>query len=48
MEAMSLCGPEGYIKDRIAAYREAGVTQLNVSPVGTDVVALIEKVRSWL
>jgi F420-dependent oxidoreductase-like protein len=48
MEAMSLCGPEGYIKDRIAAYRESGVTQLNISPVGTDPVALIEKVRSWL
>jgi F420-dependent oxidoreductase-like protein len=48
MEAMTLCGPEGYIKDRIAAYREAGVTQLNISPVGTDPVALIEKVRSWL
>ena len=48
MEAMTLCGPEGYIKDRIAAYREAGVTQLNISPVGTDPVGLIEKVRSWL
>lgn len=48
MEAMSLCGPEGYLKDRIEAYREAGVTQLNISPVGTDPVALIEKVRGWL
>jgi alkanesulfonate monooxygenase SsuD/methylene tetrahydromethanopterin reductase-like flavin-dependent oxidoreductase (luciferase family) len=48
MEAMSLCGSEGYIKDRIAAYREAGVTQLNITPAGTDVVALIEQVRSWL
>ena len=48
MEAMSLCGPEAYIKDRIAAYCEAGVTQLNISPVGIDPVALIDKVRSWL
>ena len=48
MESMSLCGPEGYIKDRIAAYRETGVTQLNISPVGPDPVALIEKVRGWL
>jgi hypothetical protein len=45
---MSLCGPEGYIKDRIAAYRETGVTQLNISPVSPDPVALIEKVRGWL
>jgi F420-dependent oxidoreductase-like protein len=48
MESMSLCGPESYIKDRLAAYRETGVTQLNISPVGPDPVALIEKVRSWL
>jgi alkanesulfonate monooxygenase SsuD/methylene tetrahydromethanopterin reductase-like flavin-dependent oxidoreductase (luciferase family) len=48
MESMSLCGPEAYIKDRIAAYRETGVTQLNISPVGADPVALIEKVHSWL
>lgn len=48
MESMSLCGPESYIKDRIAAYRETGVTQLNISPVGPDPVALIEKVRGWL
>jgi F420-dependent oxidoreductase-like protein len=48
MESMSLCGPESYIKDRIAAYREVGVTQLNISPVGNDPVGLIEKVRSWL
>ena len=48
MEAMSLCGPEGYLKDRIASYKETGVTQLNISPVGPDPVALIEKVCSWL
>jgi hypothetical protein len=48
IEAMTLCGPEGYIKDRVAAYREKGVTQLNISPVGPDPIALIDKVRSWL
>jgi F420-dependent oxidoreductase-like protein len=48
LEATSLCGPEGYIKERISAMAEAGVTHLNVSPVGGDPVAMIEKVRSWL
>jgi F420-dependent oxidoreductase-like protein len=48
LEATSLCGPEGYIKDRLAAFQEAGVTLLNVTPVSSDPVALIEKVRSWL
>jgi F420-dependent oxidoreductase-like protein len=48
LEATSLCGPEGYLKERVAAMAEAGITHLNVTPVGADPVTLIEKVRSWL
>jgi F420-dependent oxidoreductase-like protein len=48
LEATSLCGPEGYIKERLAAFAEAGVTHVNVTPIGADPVALLEKVRSWL
>jgi F420-dependent oxidoreductase-like protein len=48
LEGMSLCGPEGYIKERLAAFAEAGVTDLNVTPMGGDPVAMIEKVRGWL
>jgi F420-dependent oxidoreductase-like protein len=48
LEAMSLCGPEGYIKERLAAFAEAGVTHVNVTPVGGDPVAMIERVHSWL
>jgi F420-dependent oxidoreductase-like protein len=48
LESTSLCGPEGYIKERLAALGEAGVTHVNVTPVGGDPVAMIEKVRSWL
>jgi F420-dependent oxidoreductase-like protein len=48
LEATSLCGPEGYIKERLAAFAEAGVTHVNVTPVGADPVAMIEKVRSWI
>jgi F420-dependent oxidoreductase-like protein len=33
LEATSLCGPESYVADRIAAYREAGVTHLQVAPI---------------
>jgi F420-dependent oxidoreductase-like protein len=32
LEEVSLCGPAAYVKDRIAAYRDAGVTVLNVDP----------------
>ncbi|HEX3795384.1 MAG TPA: LLM class F420-dependent oxidoreductase [Acidimicrobiales bacterium] len=48
LEATSLCGPEGYIKERLAAFAEAGVTHVNVTPIGGDPVAMIEKVRSWI
>ncbi|OEU91839.1 F420-dependent oxidoreductase [Streptomyces abyssalis] len=47
-ELVSLCGPEGYVRERIEAFREAGVTMLNVTPVGPDPAKLIEKVKSWL
>ncbi len=48
LEGMSLCGPEGYIKERVAALAEAGVTHLNVTPVGPDPVGMIEQLRSWV
>jgi len=48
LEATSLCGPESYVKERVAALAEVGVTHLNVSPVGPDPVAMIEKLRSWV
>jgi F420-dependent oxidoreductase-like protein len=47
-ELMTLAGPEGYVRDRIAAYREAGVTTLNVTPVGPEPARLIEQVKNWL
>jgi hypothetical protein len=31
----SLCGPAGYVAERVAALKEAGVTHLQVSPVPT-------------
>jgi len=48
LEATSLCGPESYIKERVAGLAEAGVTHLNVNPVGPDPVAMIEKLRNWV
>jgi F420-dependent oxidoreductase-like protein len=48
LEATSLCGPESYIKERAAALAEAGVTHLSVTPLGSDPVAMIEKLRSWV
>ena len=48
LEKMTLIGSEGFIKDRIAAYRDAGVTVLNVLPAGPDPVRLIDRVKALL
>lgn len=45
---VSLIGPESYVKERIAAFAEAGVTTLNVVPLAEDAAArvkLIEQLR---
>jgi len=49
VERTSLIGPEGYVAERLAAYREAGVTTLNVRPLAPTHearVRLIERVRA--
>jgi F420-dependent oxidoreductase-like protein len=48
LEATTLCGPEGYVKERIAAFKESGVTVLNVTPIGSDPVKLVEQVKGWI
>jgi F420-dependent oxidoreductase-like protein len=45
LELSHLVGPESYIKERIGAYKEAGVTVLSVNPVGPDAVKTIETLR---
>ena len=40
-----LVGPESAVAERIAAYREAGVTHLSVNPVGPDPVKTVETLR---
>jgi F420-dependent oxidoreductase-like protein len=47
LELTSLVGPEGYIKERLAAYREAGVTMLNITPVGPSPTDIVEKLKAW-
>jgi hypothetical protein len=44
----NLVGTSGFIKERLAAYKEAGVTVLQVNPVGPDAVGQIEKLRSLI
>ena len=45
LEATNLVGPEGHVLERIAAYREAGVTNLQIKPAGADPVATVRQLR---
>jgi F420-dependent oxidoreductase-like protein len=47
LKLINLCGPEGWVKERIAAFAESGVTVLNVVPVGGNPTEIIEKLKSW-
>ncbi len=46
LDLTNLCGDEGWVRERIQAYKEAGVTNLMVTPIGNP-VEIIEKVRDW-
>jgi F420-dependent oxidoreductase-like protein len=49
LELTSLIGPGGYVRDRVAAYRESGVTTLNVTPLAPTHAArvgLIGQIRT--
>jgi len=48
VEATTLCGPEGYIRERLAAHKEAGVTVMNLTPVATDIPALVGQLKQWM
>ena len=41
----NLVGSRGWVKERVAAYKEAGVTVLQVNPVGPDPVRTVETLR---
>ncbi|WP_193609537.1 LLM class F420-dependent oxidoreductase [Nocardioides lijunqiniae] len=48
LEAGNLVGPASYVKERIAAFAEAGVTNLSVSPASDDPAATIRQVKEWI
>jgi F420-dependent oxidoreductase-like protein len=46
LRASHLVGSPGFIRERLGAFKEAGVTVLNVNPVGPDAVRTVETLRS--
>jgi len=48
LEGTSLIGPRSHVAERVAAFRESGVTTLNVAPLAqthAERVRLIEQIR---
>jgi alkanesulfonate monooxygenase SsuD/methylene tetrahydromethanopterin reductase-like flavin-dependent oxidoreductase (luciferase family) len=48
IENTNLIGSPEHVKERIAALREAGVTHLHVTPIGSDPVKLLAQVKEWI
>ena len=45
LELGNLVGPASYVKERIAAFAEAGVTNLQVMPMSDDPAATVRQLR---
>jgi F420-dependent oxidoreductase-like protein len=48
LEMCNLVGPESYVKERIAAFRDAGVTNLQIVPAAEDPAALVRQMKEWV
>jgi F420-dependent oxidoreductase-like protein len=50
LEMCNLVGPESYVKERIAAFAGAGVTNLQIVPVPTDgdSAGLVRQMKEWI
>ena len=48
IDGTTMIGPEGFVRDRLAAYKEAGVTILNVRVPGRDQERTIASLREWM
>jgi len=48
LEAANLVGPASYVKERLAAFKEAGVTNLGLTPATDDPAATIAQVKEWV
>ena len=48
LKLTNLCGPEGFVRERIEAYAASGVSVLNIIPVGGNTTATIEKLKTWV
>lgn len=47
LAATNLVGTEGFIKERLAAFADAGVTSLTLHPAGADPLAVVSQIKEW-
>ena len=45
LEMVNLVGPESYVRERIAAFRESGITNLQIMPAAHDAPALVRRMK---
>jgi F420-dependent oxidoreductase-like protein len=48
LEQVNLVGPESYVKERIEAFRESGVTNLQITPASDDPAGLVRQLKEWV
>jgi len=49
LDQATLVGPAGYVAERLAAYRESGVTSLDITlPPGVDALSIVEQLRTMM
>jgi F420-dependent oxidoreductase-like protein len=48
LELGNLVGPASYVQERIAAFKEAGVTNLQVTPATEDPAATVRQLKEWV
>ncbi len=48
IDKVTLIGPEGHVRERIAALRGAGITYLHVNPMTQDTPKLFSTLKEWI
>ena len=47
LDMATLCGDPGHVRERIAVYKEVGVSYLNINVVGENPLKIFEQVKAW-
>jgi hypothetical protein len=47
LDLATLCGDPGHVRDRIAVYKEVGISYLNINAVGENPLKIFEQVKAW-